>query len=117
VHARISTVKVWPGTWTEYEIKSERRVIESKPHASGRRAVLLIRSIEEADTGISFSLWDSSEAMFAYESSAWHHTRMLPVNEQYMPGEIPVGHGQVRFWYDHSEGWRIREKKHSASDG
>ena len=117
MHARISTVKVWPGTWTEYEIRAERRVIESKPHASGRLAVFMIRAIEDPDTGINISLWDSPESVVSYENSEWHRTRMLPALERYMPGEIPVGHGEVRFWYDHSEGWRLREKKHLATDG
>lgn len=114
MHARITSVKLWPDTWTDYEIRAERRVLESKSYASGRLAVFMIRTLDDPDTGINISLWDNRESLLAYENTDWHQKRMLPVMEKYMAGEIPVGHGQVRFWYDSAEGWRVREKRHTS---
>ena len=66
MYARIVWGKLRPGTWTDYERHFHNRMAHNN-HIQGLRERQLIRSTEDADEGISLSIWDSMEDLLNYE--------------------------------------------------
>src|SRR5437879_5185468 len=109
--ARITNVHVHEGGWSAYEIAAQRLTLEGSPHALGRLATWLIRSSEDANTGVSIQVWDSLEALKGYEQSEWFRTRLVPALELLLAGEYSVTRGEVRFLHDSDRGWVVRRPR------
>jgi quinol monooxygenase YgiN len=108
---RITDVKVWPGTWAAYEAVAERLTLEGRRWAEGRVATVLIRSLDDADTGIGIAVWTSREALDAYEATPFYREHVVRQLERMLVGEFPVRHGEVRFIHQEGEGWQLRRPR------
>lgn len=108
---RITNVHVPDGGWSAYEIAAQRLTLEGSPHAQGRLATWLIRSIDDTNSGISIQVWDSMEALKHYEESDWFLTRLVPALELLVAGEYPVTRGEVRFLHELNRGWVVRRAR------
>lgn len=108
MYVRVTKVRVWPGRWFEYEAATQRLCIESRRIAPAWRAGCVIRSLDDPDSGLSVSVWDSLEDLQAYEETEMYRGRVLPELERYLSGEIPVERGEVRYVYEAEKGWLVR---------
>jgi heme-degrading monooxygenase HmoA len=69
MYMRISWGRVNPGAWDDYE-RAFREGIEAAGPQKGLISRTLSRDIDDPNAGYSISLWDSAEAMEAYETGA-----------------------------------------------
>jgi quinol monooxygenase YgiN len=67
MYMRISWGRVNPGQWDEYEQAFKQALADVGP-VEGLRARTISRDLDDPDTGYSVSVWDSVEAMEAYET-------------------------------------------------
>ena len=93
--ARVAWGKVKPGAWEEYERIYREEILPASRGVSGLRFRELLRGTEDPDEGISLTLWESSEALEAYERSATYQGFLERVKEFYV-GEYWIKHFEVR---------------------
>ena len=84
MYVRISWGRVDPGKWDDYE-KAFREGIAAAGHVPGLKGRIFSRDLDDPDTGYSVSMWDSTDAMEAYESGA-ARTEVLPRIQPYFAG-------------------------------
>lgn len=94
MHARITWGRVKPGEWDAYE-EAYRRELLAAARPEGLRGRLLVRDTEDRDSGGTVSLWDSEEALRAYEQGELR-ARILPELEQHFAGEFHTHCCEVR---------------------
>lgn len=68
MHVRISWGRLRPGTWDDYEA-AYREFAAGAGAVEGLKGRMLARDVEDRDTGYAVSMWDSRDAMDAYEQS------------------------------------------------
>jgi heme-degrading monooxygenase HmoA len=66
VHARITWGRVKPGHWDQYE-EIYRHGLLAAQTPEGLRGRVLIRDVDDPDSGGTISLWDTDEDLRAYE--------------------------------------------------
>jgi heme-degrading monooxygenase HmoA len=89
---RLTWVKLRPGTFEQHAAKYK----ELGRNVAGFRARWLARDVNDADAIFAVSLWDSMEAIRAWESSE-HYTRVyLPSLKPDMEGEYTVSVCEVQ---------------------
>ena len=91
---RMAWGKLRLGSWDQYEEFYRANVIDSTAAVDGLRRRLLLRSTEDPDEGVSFSVWDSEEALLAYERSELRRDIAREVENLYR-GEFWVKHFEV----------------------
>jgi quinol monooxygenase YgiN len=75
---RVAWGRVEPGKWDEYEA-AYRKGAEEAGRPDGLLAHRLLRDIDDPDTGFTTLVWESRQAMEAYENSANKATRLGPI--------------------------------------
>ena len=66
MYVRFSWGRLKQGSWDAFESDYETGVL-NESHADGLQGRMLLRNEAEPDSGGTLSLWDSAEAMHAYE--------------------------------------------------
>jgi heme-degrading monooxygenase HmoA len=103
---------VWPGEWANYEGLAERLTLEGRDQVHGRLATWLIRSVDDENKGLSIQIWESREALEAYETGDFYRTRVAAFFERVIVGEFNVQRGEVRFLHQNGVGWRVRRSRY-----
>ena len=86
--------KLRPGTWDEYERHYHERLAGSAGNIPGLQERQLLRSTEDADEGVSVSIWDTLDNMRAYEVGAFRQSVAKEMEHLYR-GEYWVKHFEV----------------------
>jgi heme-degrading monooxygenase HmoA len=87
MHVRITWGRVKPESWDEYEAVYQRAVPDDDGSVPGLRGRMLLRDVDDPDTGGTLSLWDSAESARAYEAGDLRR-EVLPQLEPFFTGEF-----------------------------
>src|SRR5262245_13483631 len=69
---RITRGQLHPGTWRVFEQAYKDTVVAKGAEVDGLRGRWLVQDDDKPETAYAVSLWDSHEAMWAYEQSAFY---------------------------------------------
>ena len=92
---RITWGKLRAGTWREYE-QAYHATVAGKT-VPGLRGRWLAQDVNDADGGFSVSLWDSLDAMQAYEQSAVFQQEIQPTLQPFFAGEYTTYRCDVKY--------------------
>ena len=92
---RITWGKLRAGCWQEYE-QAYRATVADKA-VPGLRGRWLAQDVHDPDGGFAVSVWDSFEAMQAYEQSAVLRQEMPPILQPFCVGEYPTSRCDVKY--------------------
>ena len=93
-HLLLAWGKLRLGAWNEYEQFYRQRVEPTAGAVAGLRERQLLRSTEDPDEGMSVSVWESAEALAAYEQSELRRNLATDVEHLYR-GQFWVKRFQV----------------------
>jgi heme-degrading monooxygenase HmoA len=92
---RITWGKLRPGTWAEYE-RAYHATVAGK-RVPGLRGRWLAQDVNDPDGGFSVSVWDSLEAMQAYEQSTVFKQEIQPTLQPFFVGEYTTHRCDVKY--------------------
>ena len=92
---RITWGKLRAGTWAEYE-QAYHATVAGKT-VPGLRGRWLAQDVNDPDGGFSVSLWDSLDAMQAYEQSAVFTQEIQPTLQPFFAGEYTTYRCDVKY--------------------
>jgi heme-degrading monooxygenase HmoA len=90
---RVSWGRVEPGKWDEYQAAYQQGAARAG-RSEGMLAHRLLRDIDDPDTGYTVMVWDTLEAMEAYENSTNRATRLEPI-QPFFPAAFVVNRLEV----------------------
>jgi heme-degrading monooxygenase HmoA len=93
---RMAWGRVEPGKWDEYEAAYRKGDAEAG-RPDGLIAHRLMRDLDDPDIGYASLLWETSEAMEAYENSDNYRTRVAPIRE-FFKSAFVVNRLEVVVW-------------------
>ena len=93
---RITRCKLHRGTWRGFEQAYKETVVAKGAEVDGLRGRWLVQDDDDPETGYAVSLWDSREAMWVHEQSAFYMHEVLPALKPYMVGEFTTTYGEMR---------------------
>lgn len=94
MNSRLETFTVDPDRWRDFEWEWKKLVV-ARRHTQGLQMRLLVRSLENEGEGFTLSVWDSLEALTAFEDR--HRQPGQPSLERFYIGEYAHRWGEVRF--------------------
>jgi heme-degrading monooxygenase HmoA len=106
---RITWGKVRPGTWTPFE---ELYARIADPGTAGLVGRQLVRDTIDTDTFFAISVWETREAIAAWEGSEQYHTNFLNLIDPFMLGAYAVSVCDIRY----ASIWPPLAKAHPAGD-
>lgn len=89
---RITWAKVRPGGWAQYEARFK----ELSQTAPGLQARWMVRDTSDPDASYAVGLWDSVEAMHAWEQSDYFKEVLEPGMRPFLVGAYSVSVCEVR---------------------
>jgi len=92
---RITWGKLRASTWQEYE-RAYHETVAGKA-VPGLRGRWLAQDVNDLDGGFSVSLWDSLDAMQAYEQSAVFKQEIQPRLQPFFAGEYTTHRCDVKY--------------------
>ena len=92
---RITWGKLRAGSWQAYE-QAYRATVADKV-VPGLRGRWLAQDVQDPDGSFAVSVWDSCEAMHAYEQSAVFRQEMHPTLQPFFVGEYTTHRCEVRY--------------------
>ena len=92
---RMTWGKLRAGCWHEYE-QAYRAAVADKG-VPGLRGRWLAQDVQDPDGGFAVSLWDSREAMHAYEQSAVFRQEIQPTLQPFFVGEYTTHRCEVKY--------------------
>ena len=92
---RITWGKLRAGCWPEYE-QAYRAAVADKA-VPGLRGRWLAHDVQDPDEGFAVSVWDSLEAMQAYEQSAVFKQEIQPTLQPFFVGEYHTYRCDVKY--------------------
>ena len=92
---RITWGKLRAGTWHEFE-QAYQATVAGKA-VPGLRGRWLAQDVQDPDGGFAVSLWDTLEAMQAYEQSAVFKQEMQPRLQPFFVGEYTTHRCDVKY--------------------
>ena len=95
MYARVHWGKIKPGMWDDYEKYYNEKVVKSTEGMAGFRGRRLLRGVEDAEEGISISLWETSESLEQYVNSQ-ERKNLGKDAERLYSGEYWVKHFEIR---------------------
>jgi len=93
---RITRGQLHPGTWRVFEQAYKDTVVAKGAEVDGLRGRWLVQDDDKPETAYAVSLWDSHEAMWAYEQSAFYIYEVLPALKPYVVGQFTTTYGEMR---------------------
>lgn len=94
MHARITWGKVKPGHWAAYEEAYRTRLLTGE-RPDGLRGRLLLRDVDDPDSGGTVSLWETEEDLRAYEEGELRAS-ILSAMEDHFSGDFHTHRCEVR---------------------
>lgn len=95
MYMRVTRGRVKPGCWERYEAAYLEHV-ERRTAPPGLLGRWLVRSMVDGDLGFSLSLWETREAMEAYERSDAVRREILPHLAPYLTNDFVAHHCRVK---------------------
>jgi heme-degrading monooxygenase HmoA len=95
MYMRISWGRVNPGEWDEYEKTFVKALADAGP-ITGLVRRTLSRDLQDLDTGYSVSVWESVEAMEAYETGV-SPNEIVPKIRRFFGGAFVTNRLEMRF--------------------
>jgi len=95
MYMRITKGRVKPGCWDEYET-AYRQYVEGPATPPGMLARWLLRADSDPDLGFSLSLWETQEAMEAYERSDSVRRQILPKLAKFLTSDFVAHHCAIK---------------------
>ena len=95
MYMRISWGRVNPGQWEDYE-RAFLQALEDAGPIDGLVARTISRDLDDPDTGYSVSVWETEEAMDAYEKGASSNA-IVPKIKEYFGGAFVTNKLEVVF--------------------
>ena len=92
---RMTWGKLRAGCWQEYE-QAYRATVAEKA-VPGLRGRWLAQDVHDPDGGFAVSVWDSFEAMQAYEQSAVFRQEIQPAMQPFFVGEYTTYRCEVKY--------------------
>ena len=92
---RITWGKLRAGSWQEYE-QAYRATVAGK-EVPGLQSRWLAQDVNDPDGGFAVSLWESLEAMHAYEQSAVFKQEIQPKLQPFFVGEYTTYRCDVKY--------------------
>jgi len=92
---RITWGKLRAGTWNEYEQAFHATVAGKE--VPGLRGRWLAQDVHDPDGGFSVSLWETLDAMQAYEQSAVFTQEIQPILQPFFAGEYTTYRCDVKY--------------------
>lgn len=92
---RITSGKLYPGTWDEFE-RIYVSLLAGK-EIRGLRGRWLARDVKEPDSGFAISVWETLEDMQAYEQSGPYRDLYVPTLSPFFAGEYTTYHCDVKY--------------------
>ena len=92
---RITWGKLRAGRWQEYEQAYRATVADTA--VPGLRGRWLAQDVQDPDGGFAVSVWDSLEAMQAYEQSAVFRQEIQPTLQPFFVGEYTTYRCAVKY--------------------
>jgi len=92
---RITWGKLRAGSWNAYE-QAYRATVADKA-VPGLRGRWLAQDVHDPDGGFAVSVWDSFEAMQAYEQSAVFRQEIQPTLQPFFVGEYTTHRCEVKY--------------------
>lgn len=102
MYMRVTKGRVRPGCWQSYEAAYVQHV-EGRPAPAGLLGRWLMRSMIDVDLGFSLSLWETQEAMEAYERSDAVRREILPHLAPFLTSDFVAHHCDVKVQAMHSK--------------
>jgi quinol monooxygenase YgiN len=96
MYVRITQLRIRPGRWTDFEASLVKVSLTGRDVALGHLETWCVRSLEDEDSGFVFTVWETEEAMKAYEQTE-HFADAGRSLDQFLVGEAPFTRGEVRF--------------------
>jgi heme-degrading monooxygenase HmoA len=93
---RITRGKLHPGTWSAYEQAYKATVVAKSPPIEGLRGRWLGQDLHDLEGGYAGSLWDSVEAIRAYEQSDFYNQEILPTLQPFFVGDFTTTYCEVK---------------------
>src|SRR5215471_2782444 len=85
----------WHAGWTQVQAY-QATVVAKGAEVDGIRGRWLVQDDDDPETCYAVSLWDSGEAMWGYEQSAFYLQEVLPALTPYVVGEFTTTCGEMR---------------------
>jgi heme-degrading monooxygenase HmoA len=95
MYMRVTKGHVRAGCWDQYEA-AYRQYVEGRPPSAGLLGRWLLRAEIDRDLGFSLSLWESKQAMEAYERSDAVRREILPRLAPFLTGDFTAHHCDVK---------------------
>ncbi len=95
MYMRVTKGHIKPGCWERYEAAYREHVEGGRP-AAGLLGRCLLRAVSDRELGFSLSLWESREAMEAYERSDAVRREILPKLAPFLTGDFVAHHCDVK---------------------
>ena len=92
---RITWGKLRPGTWQDFE-RAYQATVAGKEF-QGLRGRWLARDVNDPDGGFAVSLWDTLEALHAYEQSTVFKQEIQPTLQPFFVGEYHTYRCDVKY--------------------
>jgi len=92
---RITWGKLRDGTWQDFE-KAYQATVAGKA-VPGLRGRWLAQDVNDPNGGFAVSLWDTLDAMQAYEQSAVYKQEIQPTLQPYFVGEYTTYRCDVKY--------------------
>jgi len=92
---RITWGKLRVGTWQEFE-QAYRATVAGKP-VPGLRGRWLAQDVHDPNGGFAVSLWETLDAMQAYEQSAVFKQEIQPTLQPFFAGEYTTYRCDVKY--------------------
>jgi heme-degrading monooxygenase HmoA len=94
---RITWGKLRPGSWNDFEKTYEATVAEKGNDVKGLRGRWLLQDTQDGDTGFAVSLWETPEAMQAYEQSDLYRKDFAPALQPFFVGDYKTYRCDVKY--------------------
>ena len=91
---RITWGKVRPGLWASFEELYARIAEPTTPGLVGRQ---LVRDVVDTDAFFAVSVWETREAIGAWEASEQYRERFINPLDPFMLGTYSVSIGDIRY--------------------
>jgi len=96
MYMRIIWGRVRPGQWDSYEAAYRKLFLAKRPAIDGLKGRWLVRDLHDPDAGYSVSLWETAEAMRAYETGEFFRTEVKATLQPFFVDDFTTTHGEVR---------------------
>ena len=94
---RITWGKLRPGSWNDFEKTYAATVAAKGSDVKGLRGRWLMQDTEDRDTGFAVSLWETPEAMQAYEQSDLYRKDFAPALQPFFVGDYKTYRCDVKY--------------------